>query len=60
MGMDDSKDGQLYLYIGEKKSKENLVERAGLTDGKLFGIKMDGDIFSLVELVMYHRCQEAT
>ncbi len=33
MGMDDSKDGQLYLYIGEKKSKENLVERAGLTDG---------------------------
>ncbi len=49
MGMDDSKDGQVYLYMGEKKSKGNPVERAGLTDGKLFGIKVDGDIFSLVE-----------
>ncbi len=49
MGMDDNKDGQVYLYMGEKKSKGNPVERAGLTDGKLFGIKVDGDIFSLVE-----------
>lgn len=49
MGMDDNKDGQVYLYVGEKKSKGNPVERAGLTDGKLYGIKVDGDNFSLVE-----------
>ncbi|MEY3171423.1 MAG: putative phytase [Pseudomonadota bacterium] len=50
MGMDDNKDGQVYLYIGEKKSKGNPVERAGLMYGVLYGIKVISDRFNLVEL----------
>ena len=50
MGMDDNKDGQVYLYIGEKKSRGNPVERAGLMYGTLYGVKVIGDRFNLVEL----------
>jgi hypothetical protein len=50
MGMDDNKEGQIYLYMGRKQSKGNPVERAGLMYGKLFGIKIDGDKFELVNL----------
>jgi len=50
MGMDDNKEGQIYLYMGNKQSKGNPVERAGLMYGKLFGIKTNGDRFELVDL----------
>jgi hypothetical protein len=33
---------QVYLYAGEKTAEGNPVERAGLTDGTLYGIKVDG------------------
>jgi hypothetical protein len=50
MGMDDNKEGQVYLYMGSKQSKGNPVERAGLMYGKLFGIKTNADKFELVDL----------
>ncbi len=50
MGMDDNKEGQIYLYMGNKQSKGNPVEKAGLMYGKLFGIKTNGDRFELVDL----------
>ncbi len=50
MGMDDNKEGQVYLYMGNKQSNGNPVEKAGLMYGKLFGIKTNGDKFELVDL----------
>jgi hypothetical protein len=50
MGMDDNKEGQIYLYMGNKQSNGNPVEKAGLMYGKLFGIKTNGDKFELVDL----------
>ncbi len=50
MGMDDNKDGQVYLYIGEKKTKGSPIERAGLMNGELFGIEVNENRFNLVEL----------
>lgn len=45
VGLDDSSGtvaGQVYVYIGQKTVSGNPVEAAGLTNGLLFGIKMDG------------------
>jgi hypothetical protein len=50
MGMDDNKEGQIYLFMGNKQSKGNPVEKAGLMYGKLFGIKTNGDKFELEDL----------
>ena len=50
MGMDDNKDGQVYLYMAEKKSRGNPIERAGLMNGELFGIEVNENRFKLVEL----------
>ena len=41
-GLDDSTPGQVYFYVGAKKSTGNDVERAGLTGGTLYGLKIDG------------------
>jgi Bacterial protein of unknown function (DUF839) len=38
VGLDDSTPGQLYLYVGSKRSSGNAIERAGLAGGKLYGI----------------------
>ena len=42
VGTDDSTPGQVYVYVGEKKATGNPAERAGLTGGKLFGVKVPG------------------
>ena len=34
--------GQVYVYAGDKKTSGNAVEKAGLTGGSLYGIKVDG------------------
>jgi hypothetical protein len=39
---DDSGGGQVYVYAGEKQASGNPADRAGLTNGRLFGIKVDG------------------
>ena len=35
---DDSTPGEVYVYIGDKQATGNAVEKAGLTNGALFGI----------------------
>jgi hypothetical protein len=42
VGTDDSTPGQVYVYIGEKKATGNAVERAGLTGGTVYGVKVSG------------------
>ncbi len=39
---DDSTPGQVYVYVGEKRTSGNPAERAGLTGGTLYGIKVPG------------------
>jgi hypothetical protein len=41
-GLDDTTPGQVYVYAGDKKSSGGPVERAGLTGGNLYGIKVTG------------------
>lgn len=38
----DDMSGQVYVYVGEKKVSGNDVERAGLTGGTLYGVKIEG------------------
>lgn len=40
IGTDDSTPGQVYLYVGDKQMTGTDVDKAGLTNGKLFGIKV--------------------
>jgi Alkaline phosphatase PhoX len=46
MGMDDSTPGQVYVWVGEKQTSGNVVERAGLTrlseNDNLYVIKVNG------------------
>jgi hypothetical protein len=43
VGTDDSGGlGQVYVYVGDKRSSGNPVEKAGLTGGTLYGIKVTG------------------
>jgi hypothetical protein len=37
---DDSGGGQVYVYAGDKQTSGNAVDRAGLGNGRLFGIKV--------------------
>ncbi len=39
---DDATPGQVYVYVGEKQSEGNAVEKAGLVGGQLYGIAVDG------------------
>jgi streptogramin lyase len=41
-GMDDSTPGQVYMYIGTKTTTGTDIEKAGLTNGKLYGIAVTG------------------
>ncbi len=43
-GTDDATPGQVYIYIGTKTSNGSEIEKAGLTNGKLYGIKVNGMI----------------
>jgi VCBS repeat-containing protein len=50
-GTDDSRPGQVYIYIGTKTNFGSPVQRAGLTNGLLYGVKVAGfaredDIFA--------------
>lgn len=42
IGLDDSSDGELYVYVGDKQATGNAVERAGLSGGSLYGIRVNG------------------
>lgn len=41
-GTDDSTPGQVYIYKGTKQNTGNDVEKAGLNNGQLYGIKVAG------------------
>lgn len=40
--LDDGTDGQVYIYVGTKTNSGLEIEKAGLTNGKPFGIKVAG------------------
>jgi len=40
-GLDDSGNGQVYFYVGDKTNAANPVEAAGLTNGKVYGLKVE-------------------
>jgi Alkaline phosphatase PhoX len=42
VGTDDSTPGEVYVYVGQKKSTGNPAVRAGLTGGTLYGVKVTG------------------
>lgn len=42
IGTDDSFGGQVYLYVGTKTGAGSTMDRAGLTNGSLYGIKVLG------------------
>ena len=39
VGTDDATPGEVYVYIGNKQATGSTIEKAGLTNGKLFGIQ---------------------
>lgn len=40
VGTDDGTGGQVYIYIGNKRSSGNEVEKAGLVGGRLYGVRL--------------------
>jgi hypothetical protein len=42
VGIDDSGGGQVYIYAGEKMASGTPIEKAGLTGGTLYGLKVPG------------------
>jgi len=42
IGTDDSAPGQVYVYVGTKQNSGTAVDRAGLTNGSLYGIAVAG------------------
>jgi hypothetical protein len=42
IGQDDSTPGQLYVYVGEKQAAGDEIEKAGLSGGWLYGVKVQG------------------
>lgn len=42
IGTDDTTPGQVYVYVGTKTNAGSPVDRAGLTNGNLFGVKVEG------------------
>jgi hypothetical protein len=41
-GMDDGTGGQVYFYVGTKTNTGTVIDKAGLNNGKLFGVKVTG------------------
>jgi Bacterial protein of unknown function (DUF839)/Domain of unknown function (DUF4114) len=46
--MDDGQNGQVYLYVGTKTNTGTEIDKAGLNNGKLFGVKVAGLVDELV------------
>jgi autotransporter-associated beta strand protein len=40
-GMDDTTPGEVYLYIGTKTNSGNAIQKAGLTNGIKYGVKVN-------------------
>lgn len=50
VALDDTTGGYLYVYIGEKRATGNAIERAGLTNGSLYVVRVTGGSFQLLNL----------
>jgi hypothetical protein len=50
VGLDDATPGQVYVYIGTKQSTGNDIQKAGLTNGKLYGVKVSGMPLNNIEI----------
>lgn len=44
VGTDDSTPGQVYVYVGTKKTTGTAIEKAGLTGGTLYGVSAEGGL----------------
>ena len=44
VGTDDTTPGELYVYIGTKTNTGNAVQMAGLTNGQLYGVKVNAGV----------------
>lgn len=42
IGTDDATPGQVYVYVGTKTNSGNTIDKAGLTNGKLYGVAVSG------------------
>lgn len=42
IGLDDSTPGQVYVYVGDKTNRGTPFDKAGLTNGKLYGVRVSG------------------
>jgi hypothetical protein len=42
-GTDDAGGGQVYVYVGTKTSTGSPIDKAGLTNGKLYGLRVVGE-----------------
>jgi hypothetical protein len=42
VGTDDSGGGQVYIYVGSKANTGSPIDRAGLTNGALYGLAVSG------------------
>jgi hypothetical protein len=42
VGLDDATPGQIYFYIGTKTTTGTEIEKAGLTNGTLYGVAVQG------------------
>jgi hypothetical protein len=42
IGLDDATPGEVYVYIGTKTNSGSDVEKAGLTNGRLYGLAVTG------------------
>ncbi|MCI0584268.1 MAG: DUF839 domain-containing protein, partial [Chloroflexi bacterium] len=40
VGLDDSTPGQVYVYVGQKTNAGSPIDRAGLTNGSLYGVSV--------------------
>lgn len=42
IGTDDGTGGQIYIYVGQKTNSGGPIDRAGLTNGTLYGLRVNG------------------
>lgn len=42
IGLEDATGGELYVYVGSKTASGNEIERAGLANGALYGLRVVG------------------
>ncbi|MEM7385618.1 MAG: alkaline phosphatase PhoX, partial [Verrucomicrobiota bacterium] len=58
--LDDSHDGEIYVYVGEKSTEgATSVEKAGLVGGALYGLRIPDKPYELSDGGIQHEDQEA-